>query len=118
MLSEAKLQGYEKWADLLPEGGSKGFIKEWITQSREELSKAPEPIAWSRRLPGSDWERKGLVLGGFGMAGGVGIEEPSKQTAINTKQIVTILRQFLQAPWATPGFLLRSYLTSVFSNHL
>ena len=125
MLSEAKrnaqdlkLQGYEKWADLLPEGGIKGFIKEWITQSREELSKAPEPIAWSRRLPGSDWERKGLVLGGFGMAGGVGIEEPSRQTANNTKQIVTILRLFLQAPFATTGFLLRFYPTSGFSNHL
>ena len=125
MLSEAKrnaqdlkLQGYEKLADLLPEGGIKGFIKEWITQSREELSKAPEPIAWSRRLPGSDWERKGLVLGGFGMAGGVGIEEPSRQTANNTKQIVTILRLFLQAPFATTGFLLRFYPTSGFSNHL
>jgi len=111
---DLKLQGYEKWADLLPEGGIKGFIKEWITQSREELSKAPEPIAWSRRLPGSDWERKGLVLGGFGMAGGVGIEEPSKQTANNTKQIaksvgtiVTILR-----------FLSRFNPTSGFSNHL
>jgi len=115
---DLKLQGYEKWADLLPEGGIKGFIKEWITQSREELSKAPEPIAWSRRLPGSDWERKGLVLGGFGMAGGVGIEEPSKQTANNTKQIVTILRQFLQAPLAAPGFLLRFNPTSGFSNHL
>lgn len=109
---EVKRNAQDFWADLLPEGGIKGFIKEWITQSREELSKAPEPIAWSRRLPGSDWERKGLVLGGFGMAGGVGIEEPSKQTANNTKQIaksvrtiVTILR-FLFNP------------TSVFSNHL
>ena len=109
---EFKRNAQDWWADLLPEGGIKGFIKEWITQSREELSKAPEPIAWSRRLPGSDWERKGLVLGGFGMAGGVGIEEPSKQTANNTKQIaksvgtiVTILR-FLFNP------------TSVFSNHL
>ena len=112
MFSEAKRTAQDLWADLLPEGGIKGFIKEWITQSREELSKAPEPIAWSRRLPGSDWERKGLVLGGFGMAGGVGIEEPSKQTANNTKQIaksvgtiVTILR-FLFNP------------TSGFSNHL
>lgn len=112
--SEAKRTAQDLWADLLPEGGIKGFIKEWITQSREELSKAPEPIAWSRRLPGSDWERKGLVLGGFGMAGGVGIEEPSKQTANNTKQIaksvgtiVTILR-----------FLSRFNPTSGFSNHL
>lgn len=118
---DLKLQGYEKLADLLPEGGIKGFIKEWITQSREELSKAPEPIAWSRRLPGSDWERKGLVLGGFGMAGGVGIEEPSKQTANNTKQIaksvgtiVTILR-FLSRFNPTSG---PPFWPPAFSNHL
>ena len=118
---DLKLQGYEKWADLLPEGGIKGFIKEWITQSREELSKAPEPIAWSRRLPGSDWERKGLVLGGFGMAGGVGIEEPSKQTANNTKQIaksvgtiVTILR-FLSRYDPTKGPV---FWPPAYSNHL
>lgn len=116
MFSEAKRTAQDFWADLLPEGGIKDFIKEWITQSREELSKAPEPIAWSRRLPGSDWERKGLVLGGFGMAGGVGIEEPSKQTANNTKQIaksvgtiVTILR-FLFNP--------TSVLFGKASNHL
>ena len=116
MFSEAKRTAQDWWADLLPEGGIKDFIKEWITQSREELSKAPEPIAWSRRLPGSDWERKGLVLGGFGMAGGVGIEEPSKQTANNTKQIaksvgtiVTILR-FLFNP--------TSVLFGKASNHL
>ncbi len=109
---DLKLQGYEKWADLLPEGGIKGFIKEWITQSREELSKAPEPIAWSRRLPGSDWERKGLVLGGFGMAGGVGIEEPSKQTAINTKQIVKGVRTIVTI--LTGGFFSRFNST----NHL
>jgi len=118
---DLKLQGYEKWADLLPEGGIKGFIKEWITQSREELSKAPEPIAWSRRLPGSDWERKGLVLGGFGMAGGVGIEEPSKQTANNTTQIaksvgtiVTILR-FLSRYKPTSGPV---FWPPAYSNHL
>ncbi len=123
---DLKLQGYEKWADLLPEGGIKGFIKEWITQSREELSKAPEPIAWSRRLPGSDWERKGLVLGGFGMAGGVGIEEPSKQTANNTKQIaksvgtiVTILRFLSRFNPTTSLFGLASPgHRSGFSNHL
>ncbi len=118
MWSEAKRNAQDLWADLLPEGGIKGFIKEWITQSREELSKAPEPIAWSRRLPGSDWERKGLVLGGFGMAGGVGIEEPSKQTANNTKQIaksvgtiVTILR-FLSRFNPTSGLFGKA------SNHL
>jgi len=121
MFSEAKRTAQDLWADLLPEGGIKGFIKEWITQSREELSKAPEPIAWSRRLPGSDWERKGLVLGGFGMAGGVGIEEPSKQTANNTKQIaksvgtiVTILRSLSRFnPTSGPPFW-----PPAFSNHL
>jgi len=109
---DLKLQGYEKWADLLPEGGIKDFIKEWITQSREELSKAPKPIAWSRRLPGSDWERKGLVLGGFGMAGGVGIEEPSKQTANNTKQIAKSVRTIVTI--LTGGFFSRFNST----NHL
>jgi len=109
---DLKLQGYEKWADLLPEGGIKDFIKEWITQSREELSKAPKPIAWSRGLPGSDWERKGLVLGGFGMAGGVGIEEPSKQTANNTKQIAKSVRTIVTL--LTGGFFSRFNST----NHL
>jgi len=63
-------------------------------------------------LPGSDWERKGLVLGGFGMAGGVGIEEPSKQTANNTKQIAKSVRTIVTL--LTGGFFSRFNST----NHL
>lgn len=94
-MSEMGLKFWGKVADFVPEGSIKEGMKKWLKEWRESISEAPPPTAWSRRLPGSDWERKGLVLGGFGMAGGIGIEEPSKQTANNTRETVKLLGKIL-----------------------
>lgn len=51
-----------------------------------QIGAAPEPQAWSHRMPASSWERMGLVLG-------MGASSPAERTANNTAKLVALFGQ-------------------------
>ena len=71
-------------------------VEDLFRNRSDNKNLAPEPSAWSQRMPTSAWEKMGLVLGSAGA-------NYTQQTANNTKRIADLMSEFI-GKFTSPGY--------------